>query len=394
MDFWGYENPDGSVGVRNYIAVIPASGCVNQLAWQIAKNMDNTVPILHNETCANIGNDVKQAFRVLAGIGKNPNVCSVLVVGLGCENISAVDLAEDILKSKKRVETILIKEIGSFDTAVQKGREVLGQMIEQAKQRERKRFDLGTLTLGVKCGGSDATSAIASNPVVGQVADRIIEEKGIVIISEVTEMIGAEHILARRAVNETVAKQIKDIVDAMGKRIKEMGVDIRGSEPSPANIEGGLTTLEEKSLGAIIKGGSTPIKGVLSYGQKPLEKGLFIMDGPARGAEVFAGFTAAGAQLSVVSMGGGLPNRLPHTPGSLGKSSVVPVLRIATLPHPEDAKIDFRVDSVIKGEKGIDEVSNSLLELITQTASGEKLTEEEKDEYTERFSIYMPGPVV
>lgn len=394
MDFFGYQNPDGSVGIRNYVAVIPAGGCVNQLAWRIADNLDNAVPILHNETCANIGSNVKQAFRVLSGIGKNPNVCSVLVVGLGCENISAVDLAEDISKSKKPVEVILIKETGTFDATVEKGRKVLKEMLEQLKQRKRKQFDLGNLTLGVKCAGSDATSAIASNPVTGKTADKIIEKKGTVIISEVTEMIGAEHILARRAANETVAKQIKDVVATMERRIKEMEVDIRGSEPSPANIEGGLTTLEEKSLGAIIKGGSTSIKGVLKYGQKPLEKGLFIMDGPARGAEVFAGFTPAGAQMSVVSMGGGLPNRLLHTPGSLGKSSIMPVLRIGTLSHTEDAKIDFIVDSIIREENTVDELSNLLLKLIVQVASGQRLTEEEKDSYMERFSIYMPGPVV
>ncbi|MCD6536187.1 MAG: UxaA family hydrolase, partial [Thaumarchaeota archaeon] len=269
MEFMGFQRENGEIGVRNYVAVIPTVGCANEVAEAIADRVPGSKPLLHHQGCCMIQSDIEVVERTLMGLGSNPNVAAVVLVGLGCESVSIDKVGDGIAETGKPVESVVIQDIGGFSKAVEKGVEAARKGVEHAERFKRQSFDLSNLTVGIKCGSSDATSGIVSNPAVGLVIDRLIDEGGTAIFGEITEMIGAEYVLARRAKTSEVAEQILKVVHELEEKIKSLGVDIRGSNPTPGNIRGGLSTIEEKSLGAIVKGGSKPIQGVLDYGEKP-----------------------------------------------------------------------------------------------------------------------------
>ena len=311
------------------------------------------------------------AVRTLTGVGLNPNVASTLLVGVGCESVPLNRIADGIARSGRWVEVVTIQEAGSHRKAIERGVRIAREMAHEASKLRRKPFDASHLTIAVKCGGSDATSGIASNPAVGRAMDMLVKEGGTVIFSETTELIGAEHILARRAVNEEVAKRIYGIVNRMYERIRAEGVDIRGSEPTPANIRGGLTTIEEKSLGAIAKGGTSPIQGVLEYGERPNGKGLYIMDSTANTPELIMGFISAGAQIMIFSMGGGLPAKLLAMPAYTGKA-IIPILKVTGNPEGFEAVreyFDIYAGTIIEGRETIEEVGRRIFCLLYTSPS-------------------------
>jgi altronate dehydratase large subunit len=254
MHFKGYRRKNSRAGIRNHVVVLPTVGCINELASEIASKVNGAIPLLHNHACIRLGPDLSRARRTLAGIGTNPNIHSVLLVGIGCESITAEELAEEILPYKQ-VEAVTIKNDKNYNSALEKGVAILRRLVRESSEVERENYDLADLTVGIKCGGSGSVSAIASNPATGQASDLLIEEGGRVIFSETAELIGAEHVLARRAASKEVSEKLLECVNRMKREIAEYGVDILGSEPTKGNIAGGLTTIEEKSLGAIIKGG-------------------------------------------------------------------------------------------------------------------------------------------
>jgi len=228
---------------------------------------------------------------------------------------------------------------------------------------------LSQLTLGVKCGVSDATSGIAANPATGVAADMIVRSNGTVIFGETTEIIGAEHILAKRAVNEEVARRIYEVAERMENIAKSMGMDIRGSQPTPGNIEGGLTTIEEKSLGAILKAGSTPIQKVLDYAQIPTGKGLFFMDSPGRELELITGLAVAGAQIVLFTTGLGAPIGLP----------ILPLIKISGNPATSRKMrddIDLDVGTIIEKGESVEGAGKRIFREIVKTASGKKTKSE------------------
>ncbi|MFC1993626.1 UxaA family hydrolase, partial [Chloroflexota bacterium] len=357
MEFLGYERPDGSVGVRNYVMVLPANRCSNELAARIAEEVGpGAVTITHNYACVFMGPDREAAVRCLTGIGCNPNVAATLVVGIGCEGTKAETIADRIAASKKPLEVLTIENVGDYETTLDKGVQVVRKMLSDASLLKRQAFNLGRLTLAVKCGGSGAISAVACNPVVGSAVDAIIKDGGTAIFSETAEIIGAENVLARRAADEKVAKRIYEMADRMQSRLKSAGVDVLGSDPTPGNIKEGLTTLEEKSLGAISKGGTTPLKGVLEWAEKPEGKGLFFMDGSANSPQMFLGLAATGAQLITFGFGGGLPARFRSLPASAsGGIPVLPVIKI--LSNPGDSKekdyFDVFLGDVVEGRESV-----------------------------------------
>lgn len=361
MSFLGYRRPDGSVGVRNHIAVISTVACANEVASRIANQVEGAVSLTHNMGC---GYYAFAPLRPLAGLGKNPNVAAVFIVGLGCEVVSAKLLAEEIAESEKPVESILIQEVGGTVKAIKQGVKVVKGMARKASQLKRESFDLTNLTLGLECGGSDATSGIAANPTVGRVADMVVKAGGTAILAETLELIGAEHVLARRAVNEKVAKEIVEVIHRMHDRmIKSLNLSI--DVITPGNIKGGLSTLEEKSLGDSYKAGSSPIQGILEYAEIPIKKGLFIMDEPGYDPESVTGIVAAGAQVVVFTTGRGTP---------LG-SPVAPVIKITGNPRTYKTmkdNIDVNAGTIIAGKETIEEVSKRLYEKVLKVASGEK----------------------
>jgi len=286
MEFFGFKRPDGSAGIRNHVAVISSGRCANEMAATIADSVKGATPVLHTHPCVRLKEDNDKALLTLAGLGANPNVGSVIVVGVGCENPTPLQIGEEIARSKKPVEVLTVMGSKGYQNLMDRGLKLVRQMVSEATQATREAFPLSYLTLGVKCGGSSAISGIASNSVVGEVFDRLVAQGGTAIFSETAEVIGATHLLAKRASSQEVGKRLEEMVERMEARIRATGVDIRGSQPTKGNIEGGLTTIEEKSLGALAKTGSAPLEGVLEYAQKPQGKGLFFMDGSAMTSEV------------------------------------------------------------------------------------------------------------
>jgi len=383
--FMGFERENGDAGLRNHIAILPSVVCANEVAKRIEERVENARAFLHHQGCIQMGKDLDMTKRALVGFGSNPNCHSVLVVSLGCETVDPQQLADEIARTGKRVEVVGIQKENGTLHAIDNGVRIAREMSQEASTSTRKQFDLSNLTVGIKCGASDTTSGVASNPATGYAADMIIDEGGTVIIGETTEIIGAEHIMAKRAKNEEVAERLLQIVNRIEEEGIKTGVDIRGSQPTPGNIKGGLSTIEEKSIGAIAKAGSRPLNEVIEYAEKPSEEGLIVMDSPGREVEVVSGFMAAGAQLIIFSTGLCAPFGLP----------VVPVMKITGNPRTARTMrddIDVDVSDIITEGTGIPEAGKRLYNEVLSVASG-KMTKAEVLGY--RFvDIWRVGPTL
>ena len=395
MKFQGFQRKNGSIGIRNMVAVITCTGCINELPKLISQGIPETLAVGHNLSCSHLGDDLKRSIWTLANLAGNPNVYGVVLVGMGCEQMSPDKVYQEILKFEKPVELFTLQDVGSWDEVVERGRKAAQKMAKAASQLKREEANLGDMTIGIKCGGSDTTSGVVSNPVAGFVANHIIEEGGTVVFTETPEILGAEHVLAKRAINKDVADKVLKAAENTERRITEMGVDLRGSEPTPANIAGGLTTIEEKSLGAIIKAGRAPLQGVMNYGERPSRKGLYFMDGPARTAELLVGIAATGCQLMIFSMGGGLPSLLPMLPAAPARFPLMPVIKMSGNPDGYEKRkdiIDIYVGNVIDAEETIEHAGDTLLKEVVEVASGRKQTIFEKGTYDEPLLIQIDGP--
>jgi len=365
MKMFGYKRSDGSVGIRNHVLILPSVGCANHIVEIIASKVQGVIPLYHIQGCGQLGKDREQTSRTLIGLGTNPNVAACLVVGLGCEQVSPEKLAEDISQSNKPVDSVTSINLGGELISIKKGIEIAQDYVSQSLKMEKEVIQVSDLVVGIKCALTDTTSGIAANPAVGKAADMIIKNGGTVIFGETSEFLGAEHILARRAINEKIAKRIYEITAEMEERARYMGVDIVGANPSPGNIERGITTIEEKSLGAILKGGSMPINGVLEYGEKVTEKGLYIMNSPGRTPEALTGLVASGANTLIMPTGGGSP----------GGSPIAPILKVTGNENTYkilNDYIDIDVSSIIKGKNTIDEAGKKIYKEIINVASGKK----------------------
>jgi len=393
MEFMGYVREDDSVGIRNHVVVLPTIGCANEMAAEIAQSAEKAVALTHDHACVRFGLDQERAKRTFVGIGSNPNVQSILLVGTGCEPASAEELANEISKTKKHVECVALEGEGNYERLIQKGKEIVMSMARKASQCSREKCDAKHLTLGIKCGGSSPLSAVASNPAVGKAADLLIKEGGKAIFTETAELIGAENVLIKKAANQRVAKELEKTVEKMKRSIEEAGIDIRGSEPTPGNIKSGLTTLEEKSLGAIIKSGTSKLMGILEYADKPKSNGLYFMDGSSLAPQIFVGMFAAGAQIQIFSYGGGLPAMLRALPSYPGGLKVLPVLKVvSSLPSNDEKKyFDIYAGDIIEGKRPIDAVGEEIYEEILKTASGKLTINETSTNYSESMKLYATG---
>ncbi len=365
-EFMGYERPKGKVGIRNKIAVIPSVICVNRVAQQIANKIENGVAITHPLGCGQFGPDYTYTLRTLVGLGSNPNVYGVIVVGLGCENLSNKLIAKNIKRSKKPVEFFNVQDVqGGTAAAIEKGVKIGKEMADQASELKREPFDFSHLVLGLECGGSDSISGITANPAVGVVSDKIVELGGTSILPEFTEWIGTEHLLSKRAVNEKVAEKITNTLNNFLENILQYGIDFRGVQPTPGNIEGGLTTIEEKSLGTIAKAGKAPIQGTLEYSEPPKSKGLWLMIEPGLDVESMTGLAAAGAQIICMTTGRGSPCGNP----------VAPVIKLCGNPQTCDwmaSNIDVDSSKIITEDKTIEDIAAVLWQKLKATCNGEK----------------------
>ncbi len=386
ITYTGYIRKDGSVGSRNHVAVIPSVVCANEVVESIVANTVMTQGIIHHQGCCQTPPDLERITECLIGIGKNPNVGASLIVSLGCEGVDTDRLEAELRATGKPVERINIQELGGTSIAIKEGIDKAQKLVMQISGQQRTEVDMSTFVMGIKCGASDTTSGVASNPVIGYVADKVVDLGGTVIFGETTEFIGAEHILQRRAKNDFVSSEIKRIVDEMEARAKAIGVDMRKGQPTPGNIEGGLSTIEEKSLGAIVKSGSKTIEGVIDYTQQPSGKGLWIKDSPGREIELLSGMAVGGAQVILFSTGRGAPQGFP----------VVPVVKICGNPVTYErmqGDMDINAGRIVTGEKSIEEVGEETFELLLRIASGET-NKGEAIRYTKSMDFYCLGPVI
>ncbi|MBZ4664784.1 UxaA family hydrolase [Mahella sp.] len=370
MMFMGYKRSDGRVGVRNHVLILPTVSCSSETARMISYQVKGTTTFTNVRGCGQIGNDAEQTIKTLVGLGINPNVYGVVLIGLGCETAQPHILAQEIEdRGHKPVKTVIIQREGGTVKAIAKGVEYAYQMVEQASLEQRTQCDSSQLILGPKCGGSDPTSGIAANPALGYASDMIVKDGGTSILSETTEFIGAEHLLAKRAINEEVAAKILKIVSNVEQEVKRLGVDLRGGNPSPGNMEGGLTTIEEKSLGCIHKGGLSPIVDVIGYADTPSVKGLNIMDTPGYDVEAVTGMVAGGCQIIAFTTGLGTPLGNP----------IAPVIKITGNPDTYSKmldNIDINAGTILTGQDTIESMGLKIYDEILKVVGG-KLTKAE-----------------
>jgi altronate dehydratase large subunit len=311
----------------------------------------------------------EQIERTLIGSGANPNVGAALVIELGTEETDSDRIADAIAENGRTVEALSIRKVGGTTAAVEAGVEQTTALWDDIRDLERTQCNAGQLRFGVECGGSDATSGIAANPAVGSACDQLVEDGGTVTFSETPEFSGAEHILADRCVDETVRERLLDRVDLRENVAELMGVDLQGAQPTPGNQEGGLTTIEEKSLGAISKGGTTPVRGIVDYAEElPTGAGLVLMDTPGYDVESVVGKVAGGAQVIAFTTGR----------GSTTGNPLVPVMKVTGNPKTAQRlanNMDVDASTVFDGES-LESVGNRIYNRLLSVASGERTAAE------------------
>ena len=364
MTFYGYRRPDGRVGVRNKVLILPASVCASDTTRIIAQQVVGSVTFNNQLGCSQVASDQQYTMDVMAGYAANPNIYGTVVVSLGCENCQ-MDLVVKAIQERtnKPIKQVIIQEAGGTLKAVDMAVRYAKEMVAEASLLQKEEFPLSELIIGTECGGSDPTSGLAANVLIGQLSDLIVAEGGTSILSETTEFIGAEHILARRAATPEVHDRIFEIVHRYEKALQLVGEEIREGNPAPGNKAGGITTLEEKSLGCIHKGGHSPIMEVYDYAKQVAPKsGLVIMDTPGNDPSSVAAMVAGGAQVVVFSTGRGTPTGNP----------IAPVIKITgnriTFAKMED-NIDVDASPLIYGGD-LQEMGDDLLKLVSEVASG------------------------
>jgi altronate dehydratase large subunit len=387
MEFNGYLRADGRAGSRNLVGVIPTVVCANDVAQAIVRQVAGCVGFFHHQGCCQLPPDLDRVTDTLASLGKSPNLGAVLLVSLGCEGTDTDKLYRELQAYGKPVEIIRIQALGGTSKAIAAGIDGAQKLALSISGQQRVPCALSGVTMAIKCGGSDATSGMASNCVIGYVADKMVDLGATVVFGETTEFIGAEHILAKRAVDERAAKQIHRIVDEMERRARSLGCDMRKGQPTPGNIAGGLSTIEEKSLGAIMKSGTRPIQGVLAYPESAVgRKGLWIKDSPGREPEILTGMAATGAQCMLFSTGRGAPQGFPS----------MPVIKICGNPHTYqrmENDMDVNAGLVILGQKSVREIGEEVFALMLDVLKGRQ-TKNEALGYFGSIDIHTLGPVI
>ncbi|WP_077533695.1 UxaA family hydrolase [Massiliimalia massiliensis] len=364
MEFLGYLRPDGRVGIRNHVFILPASVCAADVSRIAASQVQGAVTFHNQNGCSQVKADQQLTMDVMAGYAANPNVYGTVIVSLGCENCQ-MDLVEAAVRERtsKPLQKVIIQEAGGTIKAVEQVVRLAQEMVRQAGLLQRQPCPLSRLIVGTECGGSDPTSGLAANPLVGQLSDLLVDEGAASILSETTEFIGAEHILAKRAANREIHDRLFDIIHRYEKSLQLVGEEVRAGNPSPGNKAGGITTLEEKSLGCIHKGGHRPIMAVYDYAKQIETTGLVVMDTPGNDPSSVAGMIAGGAQVVVFTTGRGTPTGNP----------IAPVIKITgnklTYAKMED-NIDFDASPAIYESGSMPRLTQELLVELIEIANG------------------------
>lgn len=383
--FLGYARPDGSVGVRNHVMVLPSVGCSATVARRIAAAAPGAVCVWHQAGCAQVGEDHEQTVRVLAGLVRHGNVAATLLVGLGCEGATPEKIVAAAGETGRPLEAIGIQDLGGSRRAIEEGISIARRLAQAAAAQEREACPMEKLIVGTECGGSDAWSGLSANPAVGGCSDLFVAAGAAVILAETTEMIGAEHLLERRAEAPEVGSRLRAAIERVEASARAAGADVRTGNPSPGNVRGGLTTLEEKSLGCVRKGGTTPVREFLGYGERPTRRGLVLMDTPGHDVESISGLVAGGAHLILFTTGRGTPVGCP----------IVPVVKVASnsaLYCRQETDMDLNAGVIVDGEASVEDFGQEIHDFARQVIEGRRTAAEQLG--AEEFSINRIGPTV
>ncbi len=366
----GYLRKNGAIGIRNHVLVLPTVSCVNGVIQRISREVPEAVCVPHAYGCGRGGSrDVQILYRILSGMVNHPNIGAVVLIGLGCEVSNTRYLSPLIQDCGKPVEIFNVQECGSLKTA-QKGAESAKRLLAEIKVQPRVPVSWDRLLVAMECGGSDAMSGVTANVALGAVSDWVVEKGGSVIFGENTEMIGTDHVLARRAKNEQVAGRIGEMIHRAEKLAQDIMGDRASLVISPGNMDGGMSTIAEKSMGCIFKGGSTTINQVVDYGEIPAQKGLILQDGPGYDGDSMAGLAASGAQLMFFSTGRGTPAGFPALP-------VIKVASNSSIYQAMFDDMDVNAGALVEG-KSLDDLRDEMIRLMTGVVNGEK-TKAEKN---------------
>ena len=386
MEFYGYPRPDGGVGARNYVAIIPSVGCVNNLCSHLEHLIRGTKAIRHDQGCLHPPADTEQVMRTLINLGRNPNIGGALVVGLGCEMARADELYEGIKAIGKPVGMVAVHEIGGMIDTLAKGARILVDLVSQVSTVQRERAGLDKLVFGTKCGSSDTTSGLSANLVAGEVCRLMTERGGRFIQGEICDIMGGEYALKKLSVDPVQGERIVDYVRDLYMRGYHVGADTRGCQMTAGNVAGGLTTLVEKALGANAKGADVPIQGTLEYAEAVPEKaGRYIMNFPGHGFENLTGSAAGGAIVHLFTTGRGAPNGNPVMP-------TVKLCGNAKTVKSMSEHIDVDVSSIIDETETLGAAAERLYRFAVEVANG-RLTKCEILNF-EGMEILIKGPVM
>lgn len=384
--FMGYEREDGRAGIRNEIWIIPTVGCVNDVAKALVKenqdlvsgSIDGLYAFTHPYGCSQTGEDHAQTRKLLAALTRHPNAGAVLVLSLGCENLTHEQFLDELgAYDPARVKFVTCQHV---DDEMAAGRAALDECAQYAAGFVRKPLPASKLVVGMKCGGSDGLSGITANPVVGRFSDMLVAQGGSTVLTEVPEMFGAEGFLMNRCADTQVFAKAVDMINGFKNyfiRHNEVVYD----NPSPGNKQGGITTLEDKSCGCVQKGGSAPIVDVIGYGETVEKKGLNMLYGPGNDLVSSTALTAAGAHLILFTTGRGTPFGAP-----------APTMKLATntpLAQKKHRWIDFNAGTVADGTCSLDEAAKLLMDEVIAVASGKRVKAEEND--FREISIFKDG---
>lgn len=361
----GYRRDGGRWGIRNHVLVLPTHVAANRAAEAIAAGVDGAVAVSHDWDGER---DRELAVRTLAGFAANPNVAATLLVGLDDRDRPLLDA---VRARGGRAQRLLLAEHGGTEATIRAGQPRLASLCARAAAAEREPMPWSALAVGLECGGSDALSGITANPALGIASDRLVAAGATAMLAEIPELVGAERLLAARAVDADVARRVVEAIESFERSVRELGVDIRGAQPTPGNIDGGLTTIEEKSLGAAKKAGNAPVADVLGFAEAPRRPGLQIMDTPGHDIEQLVGLVAGGCQLVAFTTGRGTPTG----------SAIAPCLKISTntaIFERMAGDIDLDAGAVATGAETLESMGAAIHAAIVRAANGEPTCSERR----------------
>lgn len=370
MQFWGYRRKEGRPGIRNHVLILPTCACGSESSRIIASQVKGAVNIVFNTGCSDVEANTNMNQKVLTGFACNPNVYGVVIIGLGCETVPHNKLRDKIqAMTSKPVVSFSIQEEGGTLKTIEKGVRAARNMASMATMQQKELFDISELYLGIECGGSDATSGIASNPAVGTLSDLLVDMGATTVMSESIEWIGGEHVLAKRAASPAIHNQIIQICKDYEEHLKAAGQDCRAGQPTPGNKQGGLSTLDEKSLGCIRKGGTRPIVEVLEQAVAPSKHGAVVMDTAGYDISSVTSMVASGCNAVIFTTGR----------GTCTGNAIAPVLKVTANAHTyqwmED-NMDIDLSPIIRGEKTYEQMGEDMLSELLSICNG-KLTKAE-----------------